>query len=66
MQGVPLGPVIAENGRTREAALFGMFGAHVNVTDGRFVYMRAPAIMDHPYYEYTLLPAHMLTYFDLD
>jgi arylsulfatase A-like enzyme len=66
MQGVPLGPVIAENGPTRAAALFGMFGAHVNVTDGRFIYMRAPVDLEHPYYYYTLLPAHMLEYFAVE
>lgn len=44
----------------REAALFGMHGGHVNVTDGRYVYMRAPqAFGNEPLYEYTLMPTHM-------
>ena len=66
MQGVPLGPVLADDTPTREAVLYGMFGAHVNVTDGRTTYMRAPVDLDVPYYYYTLLPAHMLNYFTLE
>lgn len=38
-----------------DAAIFGMFGGHVNITDGRRVYMRGPANADNtPLYEYTL------------
>lgn len=41
----------------REALLFGAFGGHVNVTDGRYVYMRAAATPDNrPLHEYTLAP----------
>ena len=44
----------------REAGLFGAFGGHVNVTDGRYVYMRACAEpANEPLYEYTLMPTHM-------
>ncbi|MEZ4710999.1 MAG: sulfatase [Caldilineaceae bacterium] len=60
MQGVPLRDAIAHNAPTREAALFGGHGCHVNVTDGRYVYMRAPAREENtPLYEYTLMPTHM-------
>ena len=32
----------------------------MNVTDGQYVYMRAPANPDNqPLYEYTLMPSHM-------
>lgn len=42
----------------RDALLFGSFGGHVNVTDGRFVYMRSAATADNrPLNEYTLVPA---------
>ena len=35
-------------------------GGHVNVTDGRHVYMRAPVSPDNaPLNEYTLMPTHM-------
>lgn len=44
----------------REAALFGAHGGHVNVTDGRYVYMRACASSTNsPLYDYTLMPTHM-------
>ncbi|MEU3618794.1 MULTISPECIES: sulfatase [unclassified Streptomyces] len=58
MQGVPL-PVAADE-PVREAGLFGIHGGHVNVTDGRYVYMRAPASVDNaPLFEHTLMPTHM-------
>lgn len=44
----------------RDAALFGAHGGHVNVTDGRHVYMRAAADESNaPLDEFTLMPAHM-------
>jgi hypothetical protein len=66
MQGVPLRDTIASDAPIRQAALFGMFGAHVNATDGRYVYMRAPVAADNgPLCHYTLMPAHMTRPFDL-
>lgn len=59
-QGVSLLPVVREQKSVRDAALFGLFGGHVNVTDGRYVYMRAAAdSANGPLYEYTLMPCHM-------
>ena len=43
----------------RDAAIYGMFGAHVNITDGRHVYMRGPAADNAPLNHYTLMPTHM-------
>jgi len=44
----------------REAGLFGLFGAQVNATDGRYVYMRGPAgPKNQPLFEYTHMPTHM-------
>ncbi|HEY3332138.1 MAG TPA: sulfatase [Capsulimonadaceae bacterium] len=63
MLGKSLAPVIASDAPTRDAALFGVFGAQVNVTDGRYVYMRAtadPAVQIH---EHTLMPAYMTALF---
>ncbi|MFI6316764.1 sulfatase [Nonomuraea sp. NPDC050556] len=55
MQGIPL-----MSDDSREAGLFGMFGGHVNVTDGRYVYMRAPvSAANAPLHEHTLMPTHM-------
>ena len=60
MQGAPLRATVASDAPVREAALFGMHGAHVNCTDGRYVYMRAPVNPDNrPLFNYTLMPAHM-------
>ncbi len=51
----------------REAALFGLHGGHVNVTDGRYIYMRAAASEDNaPLFEYTLMPTHMRGLFEVD
>ena len=60
MLGKPLAQTIVDDTPVREAGIFGLFGAHVNVTDGRYVYMRAPATADNtPLFEYTLMPTHM-------
>jgi arylsulfatase A-like enzyme len=60
MQGRSIGPVVAEDRPVREAGLFGIYGGHVCVTDGRHVYMRASAeAANQPLEEYTLMPTHM-------
>src|SRR5690625_2379924 len=60
MQGRSLSGVIAERASLRETALFGIHGGHANVTDGRYVYMRAPVTPDNqPLAEYTLMPTSM-------
>ena len=67
MQGLPLAETVASDRPVRQAGLFGLFGAHVNVTDGRYVYMRAPVSADNlPLFEYTLMPAHMRNAFGVD
>ncbi|MBB4981711.1 hypothetical protein [Streptomyces nymphaeiformis] len=51
---------MADDTPVREAALFGGFGGHVSVTDGRYVYMRACANpYNQPLHEHTLMPTHM-------
>jgi arylsulfatase A-like enzyme len=59
MQGVALRDAVAADAAVREAGLFGLFGGHVNVTDGRHVYMRGSNAGNAPLYEYTLMPTHM-------
>ncbi len=66
MQGSPLRETVASDKPVRKAGLFGIFGAHVNVTDGRYVYMRAAVEGNSPLYEYTLMPAHMRASFAVD
>jgi arylsulfatase A-like enzyme len=64
MQGVALAGAVAADAPVREAGLFGSFGAHVNVTDGRYVYMRGPVSPSNgPLHEYTLMPTHMASRF---
>jgi arylsulfatase A-like enzyme len=60
MLGQPLASVVATDRPVRDAGLFGAFGGHVSVTDGRYVYMRAPAdARNQPLAEHTLMPTHM-------
>ncbi|MGV8885968.1 MAG: sulfatase-like hydrolase/transferase [Microbacteriaceae bacterium] len=67
MQGRPLREASGESGPIRDAALFGIHGGHVNVTDGRYVYMRACATEDNlPLAEYTLMPTNMRGRFSVD
>lgn len=70
MLGVPLKEAIAENKPVREACLFGIFGGHVNCTDGRYVYMLAPNpdLGGSPYkgenlFNHTLMPTHIRSAF---
>ena len=67
MQGFDLKPVITDDQPVRTGALYGLFGGHVNYTDGRYVYMRAPATEQNtPLFNYTHMPAHMRFPFELD
>ncbi|SEH66556.1 MULTISPECIES: sulfatase [unclassified Leifsonia] len=51
----------------KSGALFGIHGGHVNVTDGRYVYMRASAdAANGPIEDYTLMPTHMRSRFGVD
>lgn len=60
MTGKDLNKVLEADEPVREAAIFGIHGGHVNCTDGRYVYMRAPVSPDNqPLYNYTLMPTHM-------
>lgn len=58
MQGVPLKSVITDDQTIHpDGILYGVHGGHVNYTDGRYVYMRAPVREDNsPLFEYTLMP----------
>ncbi|MCM2310013.1 MAG: sulfatase [Steroidobacteraceae bacterium] len=64
MQGHPLRQRMIDDTPVREAGLYGVMGGQVNVTDGRYVYMRAHVTPDNtPLHEYTLMPTHMRTMF---
>jgi arylsulfatase A-like enzyme len=67
MQGQSLSAVIAGERSDRKGVLFGIFGGHVNCTDGRYVYMKAPVRADNrPLYNYGLMPCHMRSMFGLE
>ncbi len=66
-EGHSLLPLLAGDGRIREAALYGMFGAGTNVTDGRYTYFLYPEDMTRQMlYEYTLMPMHLKSLFHVD
>lgn len=66
MQGYDLEKVIKEDTSVRNYALFGMHGAQVNITDGRYVYMRDPVSGNKPLYNYTQMPTHMRSLFSVE
>ena len=67
MDGKPLEQVILEDKNVREYALFGYHGCQINITDGKYVYMRSPQYKDsHPIYEYTHMASHMRCLFSVD
>jgi arylsulfatase A-like enzyme len=66
MQGHDLAEALDGDTFPRDAAIFGLFGGHVNVTDGRHVYMRASADASNgPLENYTLMPTHMRARFNV-
>ncbi|MFV0465241.1 MAG: sulfatase [Lachnospiraceae bacterium] len=67
MQGKSLNGVIQSDEPVREYALFGYHGGHINITDGKNLYMRAPIAEDNaPLFEYTLMPTHMRSMFKVN
>jgi arylsulfatase A-like enzyme len=67
MQGVPLRSAVRSDTPHRQAALYGIFGGHVNVTDGRYAYMRGPGARGNgPLHQYTLMPTHLNSRFSTD
>ena len=66
MQGKPLTGALLNDEPVREAALYGVMGGQVNVTDGQYVYMRGNVTEDNsPLFEYTLMPTHMNSLFSV-
>ncbi|GKX27542.1 sulfatase [Vallitalea longa] len=65
MEGKPVKDVILSDEPIRETAMFGYHGGHINITDGKYIYMRGPVDRTNkPLYEYTLMPTHMRCMFD--
>lgn len=64
MQGFVLKDTIAEDKPVRKYGLFGIFGSMINITDGRYIYMRTPIEKQgQPLTEYTLMPTNMRSRF---
>lgn len=64
MLGQALRDTVADDTPVRKYGLFGAHGSHVNITDGRYVYMRGVAgERNQPLNEYTLMPTHIRTRF---
>ena len=66
MQGHSLRPMINIDQPIRDVAIFGIFGGHVNITDGRYVYMKAPKEDNGPLFHYTHMPTHMNHIFSVE
>jgi arylsulfatase A-like enzyme len=65
-QGFSLLPVLARDEPVRDAALYGVFGSAVNITDGRYTYFRYPEdMLRQDLYQYTLMPMHMKEFFSV-
>lgn len=57
-------PHLDGGGTGHAAALYGIFGGAINITDGRYTYFRYPADMEaKELNEYTLMPTHMHSMF---
>ncbi|MET3794742.1 sulfatase [Aquamicrobium terrae] len=60
-------PLLEADRPLREAAIYGVFGSALNVTDGRYTYFRYPADMRaENLFQYTLMPAHMRCMFSVE
>jgi arylsulfatase A-like enzyme len=65
-QGFSLLRLLASDQPLRAAALYGVFGSAVNITDGRHTYFRYPRdLLRHDLYQYTLMPTHMTQFFSV-
>ncbi len=65
MEGKSLRSVIERGEKIHDYVIFGDHAAHCNITDGNWVYMKAP-VDGAPNYEYTLMPTHMGARFGVD
>jgi arylsulfatase A-like enzyme len=65
--GVSLLPLLEREATVREAAIFGVFGSAVNVTDGRYtLFLYPPEMHRAGLNQYTLMPMHMKELFAVE
>jgi len=62
MDGKSLRKAIDSDSPVRDGALFGNHGGHINIADGRYIYMRAGDSTDN-IYQYTLAATHLRQFF---
>ena len=62
MLGHDLAATVAADQPVRDSAIFGYFDQHVNITDGRYVYLRLPAAGAARADAYTLMPTTLRGY----
>lgn len=67
VQGRSLTSLLTTDATFRAAALYGVFGSAVNITDGRYTYFRYPDdIAAQEIYNYTLMPTNITSIFRTD
>lgn len=60
MTGRSMLPLLEHTEAIHQYVLYGYFGMHVNITDGRYTYMRAGQTEENkPLFQYTLMPWHI-------
>ena len=60
MTGRSMLPLLGHTEAIHQYVLYGYFGMHVNITDGRYTYMRAGQTEENkPLFQYTLMPWHI-------
>lgn len=65
--GVSLMPLLAQETTVRTAAIYGVFGSAVNVTDGRYtLFLYPPEMHRAGLNQYTLMPMHMKEMFAVE
>lgn len=62
MRGSSLQPIVETDTPIHDAVLYGYFGKHINVTDGRYTYMRS-ARDNSILFEYTVMPTRLASLF---
>jgi arylsulfatase A-like enzyme len=62
MEGKSLLNILEKKTTNHETILFGVYGGHLCIFDGRYLYMRSDQ-KDKPLYAYTLMPTNMRGYF---
>lgn len=65
--GVSLMPLMQGETTVRQAAIYGVFGSAVNVTDGRHtLFLYPPQMHRAGLYQYTLMPTHMKEFYSVE